>query len=55
MYKNCRGKKCYSKTHVEHVKRAILKTRKRQLRVYGCSVCHYYHLTSEKKNRLWDN
>jgi uncharacterized Zn finger protein len=42
----CNGKKCYGKNKAKEVAHAIMRNRKRKLRVYECEECGYHHLTS---------
>ncbi len=43
----CGRKNCYGKNQVKKVRTAIGKVRTRRLRSYECTICGYYHLTSE--------
>jgi len=40
------GKNCYTKNHIEEVRKSIYKERRQHLRIYQCSECFHYHLTS---------
>ena len=46
----CNGKNKYGSEHeAKNVRRAVLKARNRQIRIYQCPKCHGFHLTSEPK------
>ena len=42
----CSGKKCYTKTAINHVRKAVYKDRTKRLRTYQCPKCFMWHLTS---------
>ncbi len=46
----CINKNIYKSEHeAKNVRRAVLKARNRQIRIYQCPKCFGWHLTSEKK------
>lgn len=52
----CGGKNCYGQSEAKRIARAVMKARNRDIRVYQCRECWYYHLTSEaEKDKSWKN
>ena len=49
-FQQCNGKSCHSYTQALKTKRNVGRGRDKDVRVYFCKICHYYHLTKKKND-----
>lgn len=47
VYPQCNGKSCYTKNQAHRAKKIVGKHRDKDMRIYLCDECHFYHLTKK--------
>lgn len=49
-FKQCNGKSCYTHNQALRQKKMVGRNRDKDVRIYFCEYCHFYHLTKKKND-----
>lgn len=54
-FRQCNGKSCHSKSEANRAKQRVGTGRGKDVRIYFCQECHFYHLTKKENDIKFQN